>query len=202
MKKDTTHNRQHARATEIDSSEDEDDVYFFQIGQKSPTFPVTINGCTVEVIIDSGSTINILDEASFNLITPRPVVHEYKVKIYPYKAEKPIFLKGVITASIGSNNQTNIAKFYIVPGNKGSLLGKDTAEALDILRVGPPQQVAAMEINPDTTPLSTKQIRHRHQSVFEGTGLLKDFKLKLHINPDVIPVQQLIRRVPFHTKEK
>jgi len=32
--------------------------------------------------------------------------------------------------------------------------------------------------------------------------LLKDYQLKLHINPDVIPVQQPLRRIPFHTKPK
>lgn len=58
-----------------------------------------------------------------------------------------------------------------------------------------------MEINTEATSLSTKQILHRYKSVFEGTGLLKDFKLKLHIDLTVTPVKQPIR-VPYHTKEK
>ena len=31
---------------------------------------------------------------------------------------------------------------------------------------------------------------------------MKNFQLKLHINPDVTPVQQAIRRIPYHTRKK
>lgn len=35
-----------------------------------------------------------------------------------------------------------------------------------------------------------------------GVGKLKDFELKLHVNPDVPPVAQMLRRVPFALREK
>ncbi len=35
-----------------------------------------------------------------------------------------------------------------------------------------------------------------------GIGKLKDFQLQLHVDPNVTPVQQPIRRVPFHTRKK
>ena len=46
-------------------------MYVFQIGNKSNTHPVLINDTEINVIIDSGSTINILDEnSSFHSIMP------------------------------------------------------------------------------------------------------------------------------------
>ena len=87
-------------------------------------------------------------------------------------------------------------------GHYGSLLGKSTAEALDILRIGPPLQVRAIGTNQNNYPESTQKIIQEYSDIFHGIGLLKNFKLTLHIDPTVAPVQQPIRRIPFHTKEK
>ena len=50
--------------------------------------------------------------------------------------------------------------------------------------------------------MSTQRILQHHKSVFEGSGLLKDFKLRLHVDKSVTLVQQPIRRVPYHTRCK
>ena len=50
-----------------------------------------------------------------------------------------------------------------------------------------------------TPPIS--EILEKHAQVFTGVGKLKNFELKLHINPDVTPVQQPIRRIPYHTRK-
>jgi len=38
--------------------------------------------------------------------------------------------------------------------------------------------------------------------VFTGVGKLKDFELKLHVDPNVLPVAQKLRRVPFALRDK
>lgn len=42
----------------------------------------------------------------------------------------------------------------------------------------------------------------KHQAVFEGIGKLKDYQLKLHIDTDVQPVSQPLRRPAFDLREK
>ena len=42
----------------------------------------------------------------------------------------------------------------------------------------------------------------QHHETFKGTGLLKNFQLQLHIDPSVTQIQQPIRRVPYHTRQK
>ena len=37
----------------------------------------------------------------------------------------------------------------------------------------------------------------KYPKVFQGVGKLKDFKLHLHVDPNVPPVAQKLRRVPF-----
>lgn len=57
-----------------------------------------------------------------------------------------------------------------------------TAEQLDILRVGLP---ASKVDNIEIIPLSTENILNK----YKGLGELKNFKLKLHINPKIMPKQ-------------
>jgi len=38
--------------------------------------------------------------------------------------------------------------------------------------------------------------------VFQGIGKLKDYQLKLHVDPSVTPVVQKMRGVPFSVKDK
>ena len=54
----------------------------------------------------------------------------------------------------------------------------------------------------DNIPSSTQEIIDKFDTVFQGTELLKNFDLELHNDPTIVPVQQPVRRVPYHTKEK
>ena len=121
-------------------------MYVFQIGNKSNTHPVLINDTEINVIIDSGSTINILDEDSFHSIMPQPKLEKSSTKIYPYQSDSPLQLQGVTCATITANQTSLSTKFYIANGNYGSLLGKQTATALDLLHVGPPKVTAAINV--------------------------------------------------------
>ena len=41
-----------------------------------------------------------------------------------------------------------------------------------------------------------------YKGVFDGVGKLKDYQVKLHVNPDVPPVAQPVRRTPFSLRDK
>ena len=45
-------------------------------------------------------------------------------------------------------------------------------------------------------------LQAKHPKVFDGVGKLKDYKLKLHVDPEVTPIAQKPRRVPFALREK
>jgi len=45
-------------------------------------------------------------------------------------------------------------------------------------------------------------MNNEHQYVFEGSECLQNFELRLHIDESVTPIQQPIRRIPFHTQQK
>ena len=58
--------------------------------------------------------------------------------------------------------------------------------------MGLPKFTAAINVQSDNTPPSTQKIIDKFDTVFHGTGLLKNFQLQLHIDPTVVPVQQPI----------
>ena len=53
-----------------------------------------------------------------------------------------------------------------------------------MLRVGPEQPGTINQI----TVSSTQAIVNKHDAVFRGVGRLKDYQLKIHIDPEVTPV--------------
>jgi len=42
----------------------------------------------------------------------------------------------------------------------------------------------------------------KHAGLFEGIGILRDYKAKLHIDPELRPVVQNPRRVPYDLRDK
>ena len=112
---------------------------------------------------------------------------------------------GNFKATISANNKTFQAKFLVTPGSVITLLSKETAEQLDLLYVGPPKinAVSTISFHQSNIPPSTQTIVNSHKNTFKGTGLLKNFKLQLHIDTTKTPVQQPIRSDVFHiTPEK
>ena len=79
----------------------------------------------------------------------------------------------------------------LAPSGKGRpLLGRKTAVQLGVLRLG-------LQVNSVDTALRVK-----FKECFEGIGKLKDYQAKIHVDPEVLPVAQNPRCVPFSVKEK
>ena len=82
------------------------------------------------------------------------------------------------------------------------ILGKITSELLNLLRVGPPTKKEVLQTKTASTKLnpSTQQVIYKYQDKFKCT--LKNFKLQLLINKNIILVQQPIRKLHNHTNKK
>ena len=71
-------------------------------------------------------------------------------------------------------------------------LGRSTAVKLGIIKIRP----NVMNV------IDASQIMTDYKEVFEGTGKLEDYQLKLHIYPSVKPVAQPARRIPLSLRDK
>lgn len=122
-------------------------------------------------------------------------------KLFAYGQTKPIEVVGTFESELycEESGEKCVDEFTVVEGSGKALLGKDTAEKLNVLRVGPPSSPQAYSI---TSEGNYVDIVNNFADVFSGVGKLKDYQLKLHINKDVKPVAQPVRRLPFGLREK
>ena len=89
-------------------------------------------------------------------------------------------------------NATAEADFVVIDGDGRTLLCRDTAEKLNLLRIGPIHSVNSVEV--ETTD---QDIRDKYKELFTGVGLLKGYELKLNVDTSVKPFAQPVCRIPF-----
>lgn len=97
---------------ETSSSENE---YTFHINRpkvsniKQPKTKVKICDTEIKMLVDNGTTINILDESSYSKLRNCPAVYPTFTRVFAYGAEKPANLVGSIyTNSSSLSRQTSV----------------------------------------------------------------------------------------------
>ena len=97
-----------------------------------------------EVMIDSGATSNVISIPTWENLKRKgiKVLSQERTarQLFAYGSSSLLVTHGTFTAEVISpvNGTRCIAEFVVVEGNGRSLLGKLTAEKLDLLQVGPP----------------------------------------------------------------
>ena len=120
-------------------------------------------------------------------------------ELYTYGSTEPLPTLGTFTADVvlADNNNTGCtADFVVIEGEGRTLLGRETAEVLNLLFIGP------LQANNVTSGQLESDIRAKYKSLFSGVGLLKGYELKPHVDESVKPVAQHVRRVPFGLRDK
>jgi len=158
-----------------------------------------VGGVRVEgVLIDSGASFNLIDYKTWSYLKQNHVVcqsAQSEKKIFAYGQKEPIDVAGTFTTDIvcEANGETCVDEFTVIKGDGRPLLGKRTAEQLDVLRVGPEKEEEFYTV---TEKGNDVDIREKYPALFTGVGKLKGYKLKLHINEDVTQVARSVRRLP------
>ncbi|XP_053953714.1 uncharacterized protein LOC128860298 [Anastrepha ludens] len=145
-----------------------------------------IGGCGIPMIIDSGTRFNLVSENDFKSLKNNAAVlwnerNDSSTHFKAYASNQTLSVLRVFEAPIGIRNIERIATFYVIKNGCQSLLGRDTATKLGVLRLG-------TNVN-------------RVDRV-EPFPKMLGVEIKLSINPDVKPVQQAMRRVPVALEKK
>ena len=153
-----------------------------------PRIAIKVNGEKVIFILDSGSTATIIDRETYKLIG-EPSLRRTSMKIYAYKAEKPVELMGELEATLtaGNKNRSTIEKIYVTAdGDQEGILSYKAAVRLKLIRLD-----AEVQTINKIEELKPKPI-----------GKIRGVQVKLHIDPDIKPVALPHRRIPYHLREK
>ncbi|XP_053406612.1 uncharacterized protein K02A2.6-like [Mercenaria mercenaria] len=175
---------------ELSGSDLEENVFI--LGNKFEYLPGTIKGTKIDFLIDSGASCNVIDKIAWKKLKRKVKLQECRKKVYAYGASTPLNLIGTFESEICVDGKTQSAEFLVTDTVCGSLLGYRTATALKVLKIG--ANINKVESN--------EEFKRKYPECFQGTGKLKDFQLKLHIDKTVEPVAQPVRRLPFSLREK
>jgi hypothetical protein len=115
--------------------------------EQQTSVTITVHDTNIPVIIDSGASANVLDKNTFHRIYNGPQhtikLSDSRVKLFSYGAFTPLPVLGKFDAMVttpavsGETASSTNAQFIVVNTiDSGCLLGKSTAIALGLLRVG------------------------------------------------------------------
>ena len=169
---------------------DQDDYAFIisnvMHGDNDITLDVTVGGVQIPMIVDSGATVNVVGRNQWEHLKSMGIKCQSScdaiTNLYAYGSSEPLPVAGNFTADVAiCGNALGDVQFNVIEGNGQSLLGRDTAQRLNVLKVGP-QLTHINTVEQNTSILS------EFPEVTSGFGKLKDYKLKIPIDDSVQPV--------------
>ena len=116
------------------SSDDSSEEYVYCMDKsnahtKKLETKLTINGQEVLFLIDTGASVNILDEKSFDKIntTGKPVtIKKSNTKIFAYGSKAPLQLLGTFEETVETNKKIALTRFHVAKNVEGNLLSSQT----------------------------------------------------------------------------
>lgn len=192
-------------STEVESKVNDqindDNEYAFVVGTKdkytvnaSAVVDLVVGGVNMRnVMIDSGASCNVVDRQTWEDLKEQGIKCESRKesrKLYPYGSIVPLDTLGVFKSKVQCDGVEAEAEFIVIAGRGQTLLGRETALQLGVLSLGPQANVVV------------SSMADQFPECFQGLGKLKNYQAKIHINPDVRPVAQNPRRIPFSLRSK
>ena len=173
-------------------SDDNDDYCFPvssgpSISAVSPKTELYVQDVPVNFLIDTGASVNILDESTYERLGKPPFRDTRLSPLFPYGGTTPIQVLGscCLPTHLAGREAVPV-DYHVVAGSHGCLLGYDTASSLHLVHV-------VREIS---------DWQKAFPKLSQGIGKLKGRTFELHIDKDVQPVAITNRRTPFHLRKK
>ncbi len=185
---------------------DSDDEFLFTVNTSSGKHPETqveIGRTKVNILIDSGASVNLLSYPILQQIQKEDIgikLQKTNARIFAYGSSTPLELAGEIQATVTSVSGTFAnTKFYIAQQQSKCILGYESSASLGLITLN------INTLNPDNPVPPDPDVRrivNKHPKLFDGTGNLKGREVELEIDPTVTPVAQPSRKIPHSMKSK
>ena len=167
----------------------------------TPKVQVAMCGVQLKFKIDTGATLNILDEEGYNALKPRPKLAKVTQLAFGFSSSKPLTMLGKFTTAITCNAMTVDAEFNVIKGNHGRLLSFRTSLDVNVVQVADAVNILPAKATKKPEQVNPEMARwiKEFPTVFtDKIGQMKNFELQLHIDKSVKPVQARPRNKPFH----
>lgn len=157
----------------------EDDTHYVFHIDEDVEFDCTIGGVTTKVLVDSGCKKNLITEETWEKMKSEKVkvfnqIANPNVNFMAYGSNTPLKVKGSFQAPLQVGDKIeDLSTFYVITNGTRNLLGKTSAMALGILKIG-----------------LNLQINHIDSGVFPK---FKSVMIDLPIDDSIPPVSQPYR---------
>ena len=158
--------------------------------QELPFTTVHVNDQPVSMLIDTGASADVIDETTWQKLR-KPALDRSNTKLIPYGSNDKLQVLGRFQPTLTRQGSSVQSDVHVVAGDFGCLLGYNSSQALNIVH-----------INATHSEPTADAIIQQFPALFHGVGLMKDTKVKLHIDESIQPVALPHRRVPFHLRSK
>ena len=124
------------------SSEESDDEYCYSIHNvvsnvttALPEITLKLDNINTSLLVDTGSTVNILDEQTHKQLGQLKLKKGLEPNLYRYGNSSPLHVLGQCEIVVETKSQLQCHKFYVTEGDHGSLIGYPTAKALNLVKI-------------------------------------------------------------------
>ena len=161
------------------------------------TTPITVNGKTISMEIDTGSAVSIISESSYKEIfqANSESWHTTDVKLCTYSGEQ-LPVKGKVSCEVSYNNCTHKLSLIVVGTDGPTLLGRDW---LQYIRLDWPSIIPVNSVQES----SLQHLLQPFSELFtDELGTFKGDKVSIHVDPTVPPKFCKARSIPYAMREK
>uniref|UniRef100_A0A8C6PJV3 Gypsy retrotransposon integrase-like protein 1 n=1 Tax=Nothobranchius furzeri TaxID=105023 RepID=A0A8C6PJV3_NOTFU len=146
-----------------------------------------VNDTLMKVKLDTGAQVNVISEAEFKRIRPRPKMHATSVKVSGYSgSEIPVKVKCMV--KVTHKEEEHTLTFTVVPKNVQPILGLHACESLKLVK-----RVLVVETDDD---MDYNELMKECGDLFQGLGCLAG-EHTIRVDERVKPVIHPCRKVPF-----
>ena len=165
---------------------------------------IKLENVDTKFLVDTGSSCDIIDKSTYDKVkarNPSLFLKETNKKLYPY-ASQPIKIIGYFNALIETPERFTNNKIFVVKNQTaGNLLSMQTSMALQLVQMNGTSKVLDVNTIVKEKQKTVNELIATHGDIFEGRGKLKKYKAQLHVNKNVVPIYQKMRRQPYHVRE-
>lgn len=156
-----------------------------------PLTHIKLCGGKCKMMIDTGSTCNLLSFKEYNELPNKPTLHPTGNSVNGYGGN-PLKIIGKFKTLIESKHAYADAVIYVSDNEKAdNLLGYSTAKELKLVKVS----------NSVSSSNDYSFVKQKFGPLFSGLGKMKNYQVKLHIDQSIQSVTQKHRRIGFHLRK-
>ena len=89
---------------------------------RTPQAQIKLCGTSLQIMIDTGATVNILDGSTYDKLKQRPSLQPSSLNLIPYGPKSSLPVSGSFEVEVESAHKITFATVYVVPRASVALL--------------------------------------------------------------------------------